>query len=394
MEEKENLTPLQILDRICCVSSWLILTSVAVLGILRHCSDVSLPGSLGTVVLPVLTAAAVGYLTNWFAILLLFRPYRPVKWLFGFQGVVPKKKSDLAQSLSEEIPKTLLSSETLALQIQKTVRDYMRKPGQSELIRDNVSAWFKRNRTTLREQFRTAFSAMAESAIETILTADRCRKLYRERGAELIGKNIVGNKAFRAAVLGLLKDNSSRISRSAADSLKQNVPLVPESWIDSLRPYMKRQIEEFADSDNADRILKEKLADFRKWAESYMRSPKFDSDVADLRSRMRDHAVGELREYLFEKLEDMLENDAFWTFVNEKAVPGVLYYALRLIRQYKQEIVNSLNLSQRIENAVNDQDAKDIHKLVNRVSGEHLVMLQLLGFLLGGIAGFLLVFAQ
>jgi len=57
----------------------------------------------------------IGWITNYIAIKLLFRPYKPVKLLFGYklQGVIPARKPELAVSIGNVIEKRLLAPEEI-----------------------------------------------------------------------------------------------------------------------------------------------------------------------------------------------------------------------------------------------------------------------------------------
>lgn len=66
------------------------------------------------ILLPVV-GALIGYITNYFAIKLLFKPLNPVKVLgFTFQGIIPKRRKEIAISLAETIERDLLSKEDLS----------------------------------------------------------------------------------------------------------------------------------------------------------------------------------------------------------------------------------------------------------------------------------------
>lgn len=62
----------------------------------------------------------IGYMTNVFAIKCLFRPYEPVK--IGpvvFQGLIPKRKDELATKVAEIVAEDLLNQEDLIGQLIK-----------------------------------------------------------------------------------------------------------------------------------------------------------------------------------------------------------------------------------------------------------------------------------
>lgn len=65
--------------------------------------------------LPPVVGAAIGWLTNYVAIKLLFRPHVPFSVAgFNVQGVIPKRRKEIARSIARTIEKELLSSEDLA----------------------------------------------------------------------------------------------------------------------------------------------------------------------------------------------------------------------------------------------------------------------------------------
>lgn len=57
----------------------------------------------------------IGWITNYIAIKLLFRPFKPVKLFFGYkiQGVIPARKPELAVSIGNVIEKQLLAPEEI-----------------------------------------------------------------------------------------------------------------------------------------------------------------------------------------------------------------------------------------------------------------------------------------
>src|SRR3990170_9001655 len=63
------------------------------------------------ILIPPIAGAAIGWFTNYVAIKMLFRPYHPVN-LFGFklQGLIPKRRKDIAHSIAKTIERELLSA--------------------------------------------------------------------------------------------------------------------------------------------------------------------------------------------------------------------------------------------------------------------------------------------
>lgn len=66
-------------------------------------------------ILPPIIGAVIGWLTNYVAIKLLFRPHIPMEVLgFRIQGIIPKRRKEIARSIARTIEKELLSSEDFA----------------------------------------------------------------------------------------------------------------------------------------------------------------------------------------------------------------------------------------------------------------------------------------
>ncbi len=65
--------------------------------------------------LPPLAGAVIGWATNYAAIKLLFRPHYPIE-VFGVkvQGVIPKRRKEIARSIARAIERDLLSSKDIA----------------------------------------------------------------------------------------------------------------------------------------------------------------------------------------------------------------------------------------------------------------------------------------
>lgn len=84
-------------------------------------------------ILPPLAGAVIGWVTNYVAIKLLFRPHLPIEVLgWKIQGIIPKRRKEIARSMAKAIEKDLLSSEDLASvlsglnwerEIEKTVEE-------------------------------------------------------------------------------------------------------------------------------------------------------------------------------------------------------------------------------------------------------------------------------
>ena len=131
---------------------------------------------------------------------------------------------------------------------------------------------------------------------------------------------------------------------------------------------------------------------------NYISSEEMETDIANIKAQYTENLLGVLQTQLSAKLPAVLEyvcsQDAVWQVFETEVLPAVKSFLLHQIKRNQNEIIAGLDLPGRIEKAILEQKPQEVHELVNRLSGEHLVLLQLLGFLLGGIAGVLLVFVK
>ncbi|VAV84878.1 hypothetical protein MNBD_DELTA01-577 [hydrothermal vent metagenome] len=111
---------------------------------------------------PPIVGAVIGWLTNYVAIKLLFRPHYPTKVLgFTFQGLIPKRRKEISRSIATVIEKELLNSKDLASaldgmdlkeeveQIVENVVEHRIKPARIKkiplvgLVSDNLTTHLK-----------------------------------------------------------------------------------------------------------------------------------------------------------------------------------------------------------------------------------------------------------
>ena len=70
-----------------------------------------------SIIIRPLIGAGIGYITNWIAVKMMFRPLNPVKvgkFTLPFTpGIIPKNKERLAEAIGDSISNNLLTEETL-----------------------------------------------------------------------------------------------------------------------------------------------------------------------------------------------------------------------------------------------------------------------------------------
>jgi uncharacterized membrane protein YheB (UPF0754 family) len=90
--------------------------------------------------------AFIGWMTNVFAIKLLFRPFQPINILgFKLQGLIPKRKEDIAKNVGETIEQELVTIEEI---LDKIIED-VDKSDIKQLIQDKINTIIKEKLSVL-----------------------------------------------------------------------------------------------------------------------------------------------------------------------------------------------------------------------------------------------------
>ncbi|MBD3322854.1 MAG: DUF445 family protein [Chitinivibrionales bacterium] len=82
----------------------------------------------------------IGWITNHIAVKMVFRPHRPVTILwFTFQGLIPKRKADLARKIGETVEKELISHRD----IQKAMQSPQFHEAMVSILSDKIDELFQ-----------------------------------------------------------------------------------------------------------------------------------------------------------------------------------------------------------------------------------------------------------
>ena len=123
-----------------------------------------------------LIGAVIGYITNWLAIKMLFRP-REAKYIFGMKlpftpGLIPKEKSRIANKVGETVGTHLLNSDSLS----KALKDDKIKAKFNEVAKEKINQVINSNSTleeslknTLGENYYALKGNMINNITKTIL---------------------------------------------------------------------------------------------------------------------------------------------------------------------------------------------------------------------------------
>lgn len=129
----------------------------------------------------ILIGSLIGWITNYIAIKMLFRPYKEINiFFFKIQGLIPKRRAEIAVSLAETIQTELLSVSDIA----KKLKD-AKLENQLEEIIDKILA------EKLEKEIKSKFPMAAMFLNDVIL----------KQISDIIKKSIIENKDMIMAVI-------------------------------------------------------------------------------------------------------------------------------------------------------------------------------------------------
>ncbi len=375
----------------------------------------------------VLMAGIVGYYTNFLAIKMLFQPKQGK--VLGWEGLVPKNKPKIAKSLGASIQNRLLAPEIIL--------NYIYEKNLIEIGTRKISAWIDETLTneTVRSTISTKIvSVIREKGPEALSSAfdiseDVLKKIAQnpdeivkywgiareriidyiksEENREKIGfmlKKVMLEEmpklstALNAAIDGYLASKNT-FGSSIGKSLKKLVSFNDEAIKDLLEKFVKdpETGEQFMGIlDTLVLEIQTKLN--APETQNYIIS-QVGSWVNDLSSYARQNVLPAG----IERLQEVLNDEKYWKKLDEysfRAMEWVKDKSLEFassaegqeyLKTYIGKFVHQINVTQLVEEQVMKLDTDDLEKMILDNTGGNLVVIQILGGVLGLIAGFIQV---
>ncbi|MDD3886929.1 MAG: DUF445 family protein, partial [Victivallaceae bacterium] len=220
---------MRIINRAVSAVSWCILAVVAALAVAKYCGvEAVVFSGAAAFAFTVLTAAAVGYVTNQLAVFLLFRPY-DAHW--GVQGLVPRKKSRLARALGEMIPAYLLDPGAITDELAAMVRNTLDKPELLDELRTLICRFADRYSLEFAGFLSPHIVRAAERAVADNLSPETLRRFFDTAAGSYLGDR-ANREQLAAGVIDELKRRApefsafirSEVRSGAADYVRTRHP--------------------------------------------------------------------------------------------------------------------------------------------------------------------------
>lgn len=145
-------------------------------------------------IIPILVGAIIGYITNWFAIKMLFRPHYEKRFL-GLHvpftpGLIPKEKGRIAKSVGETVGVHLLSPEIITEAVS------------NDKTNNQVITWVQYNINKLKQNDKSIKTLIISSEDENY---NKLLKTIKERITDFIYSQLK-KKRFKDGIMKLIED--------------------------------------------------------------------------------------------------------------------------------------------------------------------------------------------
>ena len=400
-------------DSFISVVSWLTMILLTGSAVLYHGFEIDLGAVLfSSWVGTVAVAAAVGYLTNYIAIWMLFKPYEP-HW--GMQGVIPRNKGKLGVALGEQIPRYLLKPEELAEQLGKIVKEYLQNRELLEEIRSKTNRFLSKYSANIADFLIPYLELTVNKVVQDNLTAENLSRLYDQLVSDWLGDS-ENTERLAIAISGELQKRapyfSEQIRRNSGSVVRAyiqqehpklssllSVDKLAEALIDNLNwERLEGQIQSKLEEQETRDVVKQELVNLTFRLRDYLRSEKAAEELKSYLDEKQKQVEDICRQFLVENIPGMVDQwlckDEFWNALEQRMLPLLQELILKRLEQEKLTIVEKFRLPEKIQNSVEKLEMRELHSIINKVSGEHLVAIQLLGYVLGAIAGALLILTR
>lgn len=400
------------LELFCFPVSLLTVFGLLPLGIILPRFGVALPPWWGAVN-SVMLSAAVGYITNWIAIEMLFKPYERSAWhplsliTLGYwkQGLVSKNKDRIGAQLGSIAEEKLLDPRKIADDLCGNVMEIIQKPEIVDQIRKSVTKLMRAHSDAVIDYVAPRIEESLTSVMDAMLTAERATAFWEdevepymqreESRAFIAGRIIDGLKRHVPEFTAMMKSEVRQMSYSF---LKSKLPAVAArklsdglvsfiNWADIESRLAGRLSEE-----HTQQMLRDELRYQVQQLGDWMRSPEAAAKIGRFIEAMKAKFRQWLRDYLSSQLPRMAQeaigSDNLWNWVKDKFLPEVKPELEQLIRGYgKDQLLAKLRLSERISEAVKRQDIRQFHGMINGIAAQHLGAIQVMGYILGLLIG-------
>lgn len=376
-------------------------------------------------IIPIVVGAVIGYITNWFAIKMLFRPHYEQR-IFGIRvpftpGLIPKEKGRIAKSVGETVSAYLLSPEIIIDSISNDENN------------DKVKSWVEENINKLKESNKS-IRDLAENIVGE--KYDYLSIIIEENITNFICLEIE-NQAVRQRLMELPdKEAYCMVNEIEQDekTLKEMIPadvvLKAKEYIEEHDEYITNGLRNIFETPSIQIKVKESIAEVVSQnvnrlitklvsvelitdkiftaIENYIYSPRINKDIVLIATTSIDKLLENkistetlyrnislivhknMDKFMNKPISHVIEN------IDEDTVSRIADFSKTIFETFTKNrlpyFVELLDISRVIEDEINKFDVAFAEEIIIEIANKELKAITWLGALLGGIMGILMPF--
>lgn len=362
----------------------------------------------------ILASAAIGYLTNWVAIEMLFKPFDEDKWhpfsimTLGWwrQGMVPRNKAKIARTLGEEVKEKLLEPDKIAEELCQMIESVVKRPETQERLCSQFQEIVRQNEKNIIDFIAPKIEQSIAEQFDKLIKPEMVMefwkstiepKLNAKETRELIANKITsGLKRRTPQIMDMVKNEISTAIVNYVSGLpffSSQATTIAAAIVSSINwQSWEQKLQNKLASEETQEILREEILNltnrFNEYIMSNEASDKINSIVENLRLKLRSYLKSFLENKLPEMAHGIFDNEDLAKWLRESLLPkAVAFFKDYMQREGKDLIVQKLDIAHRVEEAVNKQDMEQFYNMINSVAAKHLGAIQVLGYVLGAVIG-------
>ena len=162
----------------------------------------------------VLISGAIGWITNWVAIKMLFRPHKEINFgLFKIQGLIPKRKAEIGTGIASIIQNELISVKDVISNIDREEFSKRLDSSIDKVLEKNLKAKVKEKFPVLQMFFTDRMAKDVSNTIKDIIMENQ------EKIFEIFSNYAEENINFEVII-------SDKISNFSLDKLEEIITLL------------------------------------------------------------------------------------------------------------------------------------------------------------------------
>lgn len=378
------------------------------------------------IIIKIMLAAATGYITNYIAVEMLFKPYHKTKrhvlsvLTFGYwsQGLIPRNKSKIGRQLGDEA-EILIPPDKIADDLCKMITGLFENDKNLESVEKAIREFLLTKEDVIVSTCQPIVENVCVLKISEFITEERVILIWKE----LLKPKFTSEETKTLMVARLVEYVNAKVP-DIIPSLKEDVRLIIYRFLsrnelfqiisaaasvvgceNAARSLADNIVDEAVDWDEVsekicNRIgsgeVRNKLSDeivnvivkIEQWLESDEGVCKVQDFVKLAREKMSDYVLLWVKENFSKIVRGAIRSEGIWEYVRCKLMPAVKEpLEIWLRGSGKDLVLSKLNLAERISSAVNLLSVEQFHERVNTIAAQHLGAIQVLGYFLGAIVG-------